>query len=245
MSRRKKQRSAVPPMPAPEPPKPLWYKRMWLLGVAVAGVVFTAGLNGPSLLQNIRKLPAEAEMTRDQYLSWLREDADWTGNWAAFPEGIVNTGDLRLTEGVDMRLSLQAKKGELEGIIASEEVCANDPALDFLLLRGSVSGDTASVEVWDIVGGHEQVYERLTLARKDNVVTVQSERGAESWFHHGAKIGKHPETVEGFMDNFCNRQSNASVTPNVGLHPDVRYLNFRDREKGTDIFSGHASGFHP
>lgn len=214
MSRRRKQQTAaVPTMPVPEPLKPPWYKRMWLVVVAVASVAFTLGLYGPALLQNIRSLPAEVETTRDQYLSWLKEDAEWTGDWSTFPEGIVNMGDMRLSEGVDLRLSLQAKNGELGGMIASGKVCSNIPVFDFLLLRGSVSGNTATVEVWDIVGGHQQVFERLKLIRENDVITVQSEREESSWFYHGARIGKHPETDEGFMGGFCKREFNTKVAP--------------------------------
>jgi len=110
-------------------------------------------MNGPTLLQNIRKLPSEVETTHDQYVSWLKEDAEWTGDWSTFPEGIVDMADMRLSEGIDLKISLQAKNGELDGMIAAGKVCSNLP-FDFLLLRGSVSGTAADVEAWDIIGGH-------------------------------------------------------------------------------------------
>jgi hypothetical protein len=203
----------VPPAPLPAQSKSPWYKRMWVIVVAVGTCAFTLGLNGPMLLQNIRALPGEVETTRDQFLSWLRKDAAWTGDWSTFPEGIVDMGDMRLTEGVDLKLSLQAKNGELGGMITSGKVCSNLPVFDFLLLRGTVSGNTASVEVWDIVGGHQRVFERLKLVREDTVITVQPDRGSASWFPPGARIGKHPETEEAFMSDFCKRRSRTQSAP--------------------------------
>lgn len=169
--------------------------------------MFTLGLNGPMLLQNIRKLPAEVETTRDKYYGWLKNDADWTGDWSNFPEGIVDMGDMRLTEGVDLKISLQAKNGALEGMIASGKVCEKMPALDFLLLRGSVSGSTANLEVWDIIGGHQRVLEKLRLVREADVITVQPDLGTASWFPHSARIGKHPSSDASFMSDICNRAS--------------------------------------
>lgn len=188
------------------PPKPPWYKRMWVVVAATASLAFTIGLNGPTLLQNVRKIPSEVETTRDQYLSWLKEDAEWAGDWSTFPEGIVDMGDMKLSEGIDMKLSLQAKNCELGGTIASGAVCATVPFFDFLLLRGKVSGNTASLEVWDIVGGHQQVFEQLTLVREGNVITVHPAKGQASWFPQGARIGKHPEPDEAFMSGFCKRK---------------------------------------
>ncbi|MDI5934676.1 hypothetical protein [Halomonas kalidii] len=217
MARRKKNSLTAPSAPSLAQPKMPWYKHMWVVVLAVASVAFTLGLNGPTLLQNIRQLPSEVETTRDQYLSWLKEDAEWTGDWSTFPEGIVDMGDMQLSEGVDLKLSLQAKNGELGGTIATSAVCANMPVFDFLLLRGTVRGDTANVEAWDIVGGHQRVFESLTLVREGEVITVSSSNGAASWFPQGARVGKHPEANEAFMSNFCERKTRipfGAMTPN-------------------------------
>lgn len=113
--------------------------------------------------------------------------------------------DMRLSEATDLKISLQAKNGELGGMIAAGNVCANVP-FDFLLLRGSVSGTTANVEVWDIIGGHQRVFEHLKLVRDGNVITVHTLGGASSWFPQGARIGKHPDADEAFMNGFCKEK---------------------------------------
>jgi len=144
-------------------------------------------------------------MTRDQYLGWLKEDSAWTGDWSSFPEGIVNMGEMRLSEGIDLKVTVHAQNGELGGTIASGRICANVPVFDFLLLRGSVSGNTATVEVWDIIGGHSRVFERLNFVREQEVITVLTEAGDKSWFPNGARIGRHPTTDDSFMSDFCSR----------------------------------------
>lgn len=218
MSSRKRS-SATPPAPVPTQPKPPWYKRTWVVVVTVGSAAFTLGMNGPTLLQNMRKLPAEVEVTRDQYLSWLKEDAGWIGDWSTFPEGNVDIGDMRLSDGVDLKISLQAKNGELGGMIASGKVCSNIPFFDFLLLRGNVSGNTANLEVWDIVGGQRRVFEQLRLVREGNVIAVHPAAGEASWFPQGVRIGRHPETNEAFMNGFCKKGSSESGSSGSDLKP--------------------------
>lgn len=206
MPRRKRptaERPSAPPLRNTEP----WYRRVWVIVVSVGTIAFTLGLNGPTLLQNIRQLPSEVEATRDQFVGWLKEDAAWTGDWSAFPEGIVNMADMRLSDGVDLKISLHSRNGALGGMVATRRICTSLPAFDFLLLRGSISGNTANVELWDIVGGHERVFETMKLVREDGVITVWPNKRGESWFPAGARIGKHPnQPAEDFMTDYCNRR---------------------------------------
>lgn len=205
MARRKKYVPAATLASLSAAPKAPWYKRTWVIVAAFGSVAFTLGMNGPTLLQNIRKLPTEVEATHDQYMSWLKEDAEWTGDWSNFPEGIADMADMRLSEGIDLKISLQAKNGKLDGMIAAGTVCSNVP-FDFLLLRGSVTGAAANVEVWDIIGGHQRVFEHLKLVRDGNVITVHPLRGATTWFPQGARIGKHPDANDAFMNGFCKEK---------------------------------------
>lgn len=205
MARRKKYVPAAPPGSLSAPPKAPWYKRAWVIAAAFGSVAFTLGMDGPTLLQNIRKLPTEVEATHDQYVSWLKEDAEWTGDWSNFPEGINDMADMRLSEGIDLKISLQAKNGELSGMITAGTVCSNVP-FDFLLLRGSVTGTAANVEVWDIDGGHQRVFEHLKLVRDGNVITVHPLGGETNWFPQGARIGKHTDANDAFMNGFCQEK---------------------------------------
>lgn len=178
MARRKRKVTPVSSTTAPpKARKEPWYKRTWIVAAAFSSAAFTLGMNGPTILQNMRKIPAEVELTRDQYMSWWKEDAEWSGDWSAFPEGFVDMADMKLTASGDLKISLQAKNGKLDGMIAIRKACEAIP-FDFLLVRGSVSGPTAKIEVWDIDGGRQIVFGQLKLVKENNVITVQSAGGA-------------------------------------------------------------------
>ncbi len=216
MSRGQKKRSGgTPPeiTAQPVPSKPPWYKRAWVVASAVGGIAFTLGMNGPTLLQNIRKLPSEVNATSEQYLSWIKEDEEWTGNWSTFPEGIVNMEDMKLSTGVDLRISLHSKNGEISGEISSGAICKGFPAFDFLLVRGNVSGNSAHLTVWEIIGGETKTFEEIELNRQEGVITVIPKAGASSWFTNRARLGKHPETDKDFLQNFCNRAAQPASAP--------------------------------
>lgn len=190
--------------PDSQPSTP-WYKKVWVVASGVGAAAFALGLNGPTILQNIRKMPAEFSVTSDQYLSWLKEDAEWTGHWSTFPEGIVNMAEMNLSDGVDLKISITSKNGEIGGEISTGTICNNVP-FDFLMIRGKVSGKTARITVWDIVGGRTVSFADIDLIRENDVITVKPANGQTAWFHAGARIGKHPTSEEGFMLNFCNRK---------------------------------------
>lgn len=211
MASRRKKALAIPPGSPPVPPTAPWYKRTWVVAAAVGTAAFGLGMNGPTFLQNIRKLPTEFDATRDQYVSWLKEDAEWTGDWSTFPEGLVDMAGMRLSEGADLKISLQAKSGKLDGMIAVRKACEAIP-FDFLLLRGSISGATSNVEVWDVVGGRQVILGQLKLVRQGNVMTVIRVGGA-SWIPRDATIGKHPQTDEAFMSSFCKRARQPKSPP--------------------------------
>ncbi len=183
-----------------------WYKRMWVVVSAVGAIAFSLGLHGPTLLQNIRKMPAEVHETTDQYMSWLKEDKNWEGDWSNFPEGIVNMADMQLSEDVDLKISISSKNGQVDGMIATGAICKNVPYFDFLMLRGNVSGDTAHLEAWDIVGGKSRVFAKIDLVRKDDVITVKPLAGAKSWFPNDARIGRHPSAEPDFMSGYCKEK---------------------------------------
>lgn len=202
--------SAQQPLPHGHPTAP-WYKKVWFLVSGIAVVIFTLILNGPTILQNIRIMPAEIRTTLDQYLSWIHEDAEWTGQWSTFPQGIVDMEDMKLSDGVDLKLHLISENGELGGEISTEAICKKVP-FDFLMIRGKVNGRTARVTVWDIVGGRKVDFADIDLVRETDIITIKPVSGQVAWFPSGARVGKHPNLEERFMSDFCNRRS---VTTNT------------------------------
>ena len=204
--------------PAPKPAEPTqpqpsqaWYKKVWFVSSTVGAAALTVALNVPTVLQNFRKIPAEISATLDQYLSWIKEDEKWTGDWSTFPEGIVNMADMNLSEGVDLKMSIISKNGDIGGEISAGSICKNVLHFDFLMIRGRVSGSTARITVWDIIGGKTVTFADLELLRKDDVITVKSVSGNSDWFPSGARLGKHPESDKELMANFCTRVSGSPV----------------------------------
>jgi len=168
-----------------------WYKRAWVVISTISAASFLFLLNAPTLLQNVRKLPDEARETSSQYQSWVKEDAEWTAHWSSFPEGVVDMADMRLSN-TDMQITIWASQGEIDGTIATKAICRSIPVLNFVLLRGTVSGNTAKVTAWDIVQGYKTDFAELKLVRDGGVLTVTPLSGRKDWFPATARLGKHP-----------------------------------------------------
>ncbi|MCT8283564.1 hypothetical protein [Xanthomonas translucens] len=210
MARKSKNKASGPQQVAPSATVP-WYKRVWVVVSATSVVVSAILLKGPNLLQNARILPSEVRQTTSQFQSWAKEDASWTGNWTSFPEGIVDMADMHLSN-VDMQITIWASQGDIDGTIATKSICKSIPVLNYVLLRGKVSGDTAHVVAWDIVQGHKTDFAELTLVRDGGVITVRPTSGRKEWFPLAARLGRHPDEsgVEPEPDQtFCNEERKA------------------------------------
>ncbi len=207
---RKKNAAANTEQSSKAQPSQPWYKTVWFIVFTVCLVGYAIAQHGPTMLQNLRKVPAEFSATLDQYLSWLKEDEKWTGRWSTFPEGIVNIADMKLSEGVDLKISITSKSGEIDGQISTGSMCKNMRHFDFLLLRGKVDGSMARVSVWDTLGGESVTFAYLELVREADVITVKPISGGTDWLTVGARIGKHPTSDEGLPFHTCDRGSNSS-----------------------------------
>src|SRR5690606_3567073 len=104
--------------------------------------------------ENGRRLPAQISQTWGQYLSWVKEDDEWTGRWTGHPEGYVDVESLNLSDS-DSEIVIWAKQGRLDGTVASRELCRSFPLFNYVLLDGAVSGDSAEVLVFDFVFGRQ------------------------------------------------------------------------------------------
>lgn len=225
---------------AATPPSVPWYKRMWVIVAGAVSVAFTVGLNGPTLLENARKLPAEIEKTWAQYASWRHDDEAWTGDWSTFPEGILDVTDMRLSEGVDLKISLWAEGGEIGGVIAAGTICSALP-YDYLQLQGRVSGNIAQLEVWDILQGRRVVFDHLKLLREGDVITVHPAAGSD-WFPANARIGRHPVPDEAFVSHFCKRPITGTGSANAKRVRKPVSEWIREREERASAPHQKASG---
>jgi hypothetical protein len=178
------------PAPANTPPltdKP-WWKSTWLklsAGVAALALLLT---NINSILSNARQLPGEWRKTANQFSSWYHEDAEWNGRWTNDPEGYVDEADMNLSKD-DVEIRLSVENGEIDGTIATKGICDRVPFVDFVLLRGDISGrKTARVVAWDIFGGHATDIAKLKLVRDGVTMKVTFEEGANQLFPPESKI---------------------------------------------------------
>lgn len=177
-----------PTMPAT---RSLW-KRPWIWGPAVIAGLAALLLNVNTILRNARELPGEWGKTADQFSSWYHEDAAWNGKWTNNPEGYVDLADMGLSKD-DIEIALIVKDGEIGGTIATKAICDRVPFVDFILLRGDLSGGhTANVIAWDIFGGHKTDIAKLKLERDGITMKVTFEEGANQLFPAEAKIARDP-----------------------------------------------------
>lgn len=207
MTRRSKKKRQVQAIPSI---KALWYRQAWLVASAAGFVLSAILLNGPALLLNARILPEEARQTANQFLSWAKEDDEWTGHWSSLPEGILDMADMRLSD-VDMQITIWASQGHIDGTIATKGICRSLPFLNYVLLRGEVFGDTANVVAWDIIQGHKRVFAKLRLVRDGNVVTITPVTGRNDWFPATARLGRHPADPDDDPEpdhTFCAEERN-------------------------------------
>ena len=125
--------------------------------------------------------------------------------------------DMHLSN-VDMQITIWASQGDIDGTIATKSICRSIPLVNYVLLRGEVSGNTANVTAWDIVGGHKIDFADLTLVRDGDVITVTPTSGRTSWFPTTARLGRHPDENAKQPEpdqTFCNAERNAFFNKHI------------------------------
>ena len=168
-----------------------WYRRVWVLLSLLGAGLYGLLANGPTLLANAEKLPADFDRVTGQFLAWHYDDNAWEGLWSASPEGYVDSVDMNLSN-VDIKLHLLAQHGRIGGEIATKSICHAIPMVDYFLLEGNVSGDTATITAFDFIGGERKNFFRFTAKRDGVVITISPKEGSPEWLPAAARIGLHP-----------------------------------------------------
>lgn len=170
-----------------------WLRTRWGIAVAVGGVVGAFLLNINAVLSNVRNLPGEIGKTSDQFLSWYYEDSEWSGYWTNNPQAYADAADMNLSPQ-KFAIDIAVENGEIDGTIATPQVCATFPFFDFILLRGSVNtfGDSATVIAFDLFGGHSRDIAQLELQRDGAVISVRPTEGAVQLFPTSARVARDP-----------------------------------------------------
>lgn len=192
MARKRRQPSAKPVTPSDLQVTVPWYRRVWFLITLVGAGLYGLLANGPMMLSNAEKLPAEFERVSGKFLSWYYEDQAWEGLWSANPEGYVDSVEMKLS-AVDIKLHLLSEHGKIGGEISMKSICRVVPMFDYLLLEGEVSGDIATITAFDFIGGERKNFFRFSAKRDGVVITVSPEEGAREWLPAvPVRIGLHP-----------------------------------------------------
>lgn len=184
MSRRRRTSNAAKSVPVTTP----WYKRAWVVVTGLGVIVAAILMNGPTMLENLQKLPGTAKATWSQFMSWRGEDKAWTGIWSSSAEGYVDSADMNLSE-VHLRLEITVTEGQLDGTIATKSICKAVP-FSFILLEGTTSGQRADVRVFDIIGGKRREFAHLDLRRDGSVMVVAARTDYLSLFPKESRIAR-------------------------------------------------------
>lgn len=175
-----------------------WYKTSWKVIVFISTVFIAIISQSPMLLQNVRNLPEEIDTTWEAFLSWLKEDEEWNGYYSSFPEGIINIEDMKLSD-VDMKIIINASRGEIGGSIYTKEICSSFPSLGFLQLSGivTITGNSINdVVVWDVVDGKVREFAKINIVKDKDIITIKPTSGNVGLFPKNARLGKHPNAEE-------------------------------------------------
>lgn len=200
MGRRQKR----PKKPADTTPSKPWYQRAWVGAALVGGVITTivSGIgtiltNGPTYIANAEKMPGEFERVSNKFLSWLYEDERWNGYFGTAPEAYADLEDMRLTKSdPQLNLHLYSQRGFVGGEITSKAICGSRPFPDYLMLEGrvSLSGNSARVVAWDVVGGRRQNYFAFTIEQDGGVVlTLTHVEGLRDALPETARVARYPD----------------------------------------------------
>lgn len=152
-------------------------------------------LQGSSAITNIRSIGNEWE----NFLSWVYEDANWTGVWLPAPEGYVNGEEIGIdmNGGVEPRIELVAERGMLSGIISTLNICNAFPFWNNLQVSGEVMfpGNKARIEVYDYIGGEPQKFAIIRLTKDGVAMDYEPEEGALFLFPSKKKIWLDPSAI--------------------------------------------------
>lgn len=168
-----------------------WYRRVWVITSALGTALVAVLTTGPTLLTNAENLNKESVRIFKQINAWYSDDSAWAGVWSTYPEGIVDIEDMKLST-TDLRLHLVADSGKLSGEITSKLICQTVPTLDYLLLEGTTSGDTATLTAFDFLGGHRRDFFRFKAKREGVILEITLIDGLPDWIPGGARVGLHP-----------------------------------------------------
>lgn len=213
------------------PTKPALWKRpwVWLAGALTAVALVLSNLT--SILSDARELPAEWEKTSSQFWNWHGDYDAWKGEWTTSPEGIVDSGDLQLSQG-EFRLQIdEARGGSIRGSIETPGICGKIPYFETLMIEGTIeSASRAEAQIWDIIGGHRREFARIVLERDDDVMIVKPLTDPAGLIPASTQIARDP-------GNAFGEQEDGGLCPNKRME----FVEDALKSANSDLESAPAS----
>jgi hypothetical protein len=138
------------------PPPEKWYRKHWYIIAGLAGVLGWILKDGADALDKASTIPTKLKIVKNKVLSWHFNDQAWNGWWTTNTEGLVDSGDVRVSS-VGAQLSLSVAQGKAHGEFSSQAICKIAPMLGVLMLDGEIHGTALYGVAYQIVGGKEKI----------------------------------------------------------------------------------------
>lgn len=182
----------------------------------------------------------------NSFLSWYYNDKEWEGTWSDNMEGYINIDDENPPENINpsntnMTLLIEVKNGQIDGAIVNRKICETLPILRFVMINGSVNGNTADVIAWNIIEGKRKEFARLKLQIDGARMIVKPTEGAMEWFPNETLVSRQTVTEINEHDKWdvfkdsCKVERDLifkEITQNSFEGPEDK--NGRRRLKGTE-----------
>ncbi|MDP1547251.1 MAG: hypothetical protein Q8L87_14655 [Anaerolineales bacterium] len=169
-----------------------------------------------STLLTLLKIYASDEETfkryADRVVAWHYKTHMWNGYFSSSFEGMVNIAELNLSDST-MQLALQTSGNTIDGGMSEKKLCGIYPPQDFKLVRGAIAhfGNSADIQIFDIVQGYTKIYAEFTLRHDDLVLEVTPKRNSRWFGGETARLVQHPESTMdvGFkkMEGVCKDEN--------------------------------------
>jgi hypothetical protein len=170
-------------------------KKSKLFFIFVLGALAYILLNGNTMLENLRRMPAEFVSTKNEFLEWFYNDAQWLGMWSATPQGYVNLDEMNLSK-TDLQLAISTmKNGHFDGAIITKNLCPfTGLANKYVLIEGEAeNGNRAEATVFDFIGGRTKIFAKLKLKRQGIMMKAIPVKDPMNLFAKSTIIAQDPD----------------------------------------------------
>ena len=173
----------------------------------------------------------------DRLVAWHYKTELWNGYFSNFGEEIVNLEEMNLSRDSSMTRTLASSGNLIDGGMSEKRLCGIFPPQDFKLVSGSIShfGNSAEIQIFEIVQGHTKVYAEFKLHYDGLVLEVTPKRNSRWFGSDTIRLLQHPGST---VDTGFKQMKGACKDETVRFHEMLR-------ENYKRLFPEGASKAHP